>query len=236
MTRTGVRLVLFDIDGTLLHSSGAGMRAFCDAFREVFGIAVETGSVRPDGKTDPIIVREMLACHGVGDLWTPQAEERLFTLYLAALPAEIEKSRVSGGYHSIPGAGELLAELSTQPEFALGLVTGNLETGARIKLQAAGLWEFFRFGGFASDSADRTVLIRVGIERGRSHVAPTPVDAIFVVGDTPLDITHGRAAGARTIAVGSGRFTVEDLRPHEPDYLIRDLTPTADLLAYLARG
>ena len=236
MTDQGVRLVLFDIDGTLLHSSGAGMRAFCKAFTEVFGVVADGGSVLPDGKTDPMIVREMLTHYGCEGLWTRKSQDALFAAYLGYLPAEIGKSRDAGAYNVVPGAAALLEELSSRPEFVLGLVTGNLEAGARIKLEAAGLSRFFSFGGFSSDSGDRTILVRVGISRGRERVAPTPVDGVFVVGDTPLDIIHGRAAGARTIGVGSGRFSVEDLRPHEPDYLIEDLSPTEALLSFLGRG
>jgi phosphoglycolate phosphatase-like HAD superfamily hydrolase len=115
----------------------------------------------------------------------------------------------------------------------LGLVTGNVEAGARIKLTGAGLRGYFRFGGYGSDSEDRTTLIRIGIERGSRLVAPDPVRASFVIGDTPLDIVHGRAAGACVIAVASARYTMSDLGACNPDLLVPDLTATDRIVSFM---
>jgi phosphoglycolate phosphatase len=118
-------------------------------------------------------------------------------------------------------------------EFTLGLVTGNLEAGARIKLLNTGIDHYFSFGGYGSDAEDRTTLIRTGMARGARRVAPAAVEATFVVGDTPLDIVHGRAAGASVIAVASARYTLADLQAYHPDLLVPDLTDTGRILSFL---
>jgi phosphoglycolate phosphatase-like HAD superfamily hydrolase len=127
----------------------------------------------------------------------------------------------------------LLEKLSSQPDFAVGLVTGNLERGARIKLDKAGIYGYFRFGGYGSDSEDRTELTRIGIERGVRAVAPESIEGAFVIGDTPLDINHGHAAGSSVIAVASARYSMDDLRMHKPDLLVADLTQTDSIISFM---
>jgi phosphoglycolate phosphatase-like HAD superfamily hydrolase len=145
----------------------------------------------------------------------------------------MSEAKASGSITVLPGVAGLLEALVARPEFAVGLVTGNLEGGARIKLEKAGLAGYFRYGGYGSDSENRTALIRVGIGRGARLVAPAQVDGAFVIGDTPLDIIHGHAAGACVIAVASAKYTVDDLRPHNPDLLLQDLTPTGAILSFM---
>ncbi len=228
-----MHLALFDIDGTLILTGGAGMRAFYRAMRHVFGIAVDNEVIRPDGKTDPLIAKEMLAHFGQEDRWVQGSREALFSSYLGYLDEEMSQAKVSGAIRILPGVAELLEMLSIQPDFALGLVTGNLEGGARIKLEKAGLFRYFRYGGYGSDSENRTALIRLGIQRGIQWTAPSPVDGAFVIGDTPLDIVHGHAAGAAVIAVASAKYSIEDLRPHKPDLLLPDLTPVDFILSFM---
>jgi phosphoglycolate phosphatase len=165
--------------------------------------------------------------------WNPQSREALFAAYLAALEDEMERARAGRSIRILPGVIELLETLSALPEFALGLVTGNLEGGARIKLVNAGIDHYFSFGGYGSDSEDRTALIRVGIARGAGRIAPAPVHAAFVIGDTPLDILHGQAAGASVIAVASARYSLGDLQACHPDLLVADLTDTGRILSFL---
>jgi phosphoglycolate phosphatase-like HAD superfamily hydrolase len=230
-----MKLVLFDIDGTLMLSGGAGMRSFYRAMRQVFGIVVDSEVVRPDGKTDPLIAREMLAHFGQSHRWNEASREALFSCYLACLGDEMKRAREGGAIRVLPGVAELLEMLAAESEFALGLVTGNLEEGARIKLENARLAGYFRYGGYGSDSENRTELIRLAIERGARLIAPAPLDGAFVIGDTPLDITHGRAAGACVIAVASAKYSLEDLSPFEPDLLVRDLTAPDLILSFLRR-
>jgi phosphoglycolate phosphatase-like HAD superfamily hydrolase len=228
-----MRLVLFDIDGTLILTRGAGMRAFYRAMRHVFDITVDSEVICPDGKTDPLIAKELLAHFGQADRWSEESRNALFSSYLSCLEEEMSRARESGSIRILPGVTWLLDGLISQPDFALGLVTGNLEEGARIKLEKAGLDRYFRFGGYGSDSEDRTALIRVGIRRGAQLVAPAPVESSFVIGDTPLDIIHGHSAGACVIAVASAKYSVDDLRPHSPDLLVPDLTQVDSIISFM---
>jgi phosphoglycolate phosphatase len=228
-----MRLVLFDIDGTLIRTAHAGMRAYYRALEQVFGFSMGDCVIHPDGKTDPLIAREVLAHFGMEDRWHSPNCEALFAAYLEALAYEMEQARLNGTLQVLPGVIDLLTTLAARPEFAIGLVTGNLEDGARIKLEKAGLDHFFHFGGYGSDDENRTILIRTAIERGRRHVAPARPDKSFVIGDTPLDIIHGHAAGARVIAVASARYTLSDLAAHAPDLLVPDLTAAGPILSFL---
>ncbi len=229
-----MRLALFDIDGTLVLTGGAGMRAFYRALHEVFAVTVENEVIRPDGKTDPVIARELLRHFGQEGRWTDQSREDLFASYLSCLDQEMTLAQRSGHIRVLPGVAGLLDALAARPDFALGLVTGNLEAGARIKLSRAGLDHYFGFGGYGSDSDDRTALIRTGMERGARAVAPTTVDSAVVIGDTPLDVIHGRAAGASVIAVASARYTLAELAAHAPDLLVPDLTDTPRILSFMS--
>lgn len=230
-----MHLVLFDIDGTLISTGGAGMRAFYRALRDIFDIDADRPVFRPDGKTDPLIAKELLAGFGMEDQWCDKIQEALFSSYLSHLEDEMCRAENEGLIRVLPGVLDLLEMLSSQPDFCVGLVTGNLEKGAYIKLGRAGLNKYFRFGGFGSDSEDRTTLIRLGIQRGAQIVAPIPVEGVFVVGDTPLDINHGQAAGARVIAVASARYSLNELGSHNPDLLLSNLMPL-DAIVHFMRG
>ncbi len=230
-----MRLVLFDVDGTLILSGGAGMRALYRALRAVLNVDGTEGIIRPDGKTDPGILKEILAHFDMTDRWSPDLQDALLSSYLGFLEDEMSRARDRGRIRILPGVLDLLDGLSAQPDFALGLVTGNLEKGSRIKLGAAGLDRYFRFGGYGSDSEDRTELTRIGIQRGALAVAPEPVEGAFVIGDTPLDIQHGRAAGASVIAVASGGYGLNELALHRPDLLVPDLTPVHSIIAFMRK-
>ncbi len=226
-------LALFDIDGTLISTLGAGMRAFYRAMDNVFHVQVGEGAIRPDGKTDPLILKELLAYAGLEDRWCDETRDAVFSAYLRCLEDEMGRARENGRIRVLPGARDLLERLAAESDFCLGLVTGNLEKGASIKLKSAGLDRFFKFGGYASDSENRTELTRAGIQRGIRYIAPAPLDRAFVIGDTPLDILHGRAAGARTIAVASARYAMEELASHNPDLLVADLTPASHIIEFM---
>jgi phosphoglycolate phosphatase len=228
-----MRLVLFDVDGTLISTRGAGMKAFYRALKHIFGIDVNEEVIRPDGKTDPLILKEMLAYFNLADKWRDQTANDLFSSYLACLEEEMGHAREEGLIQVLPGVVELLQMLSTQPDFCVGLVTGNLEKGAYIKLENAGLNGYFRFGGYGSDSEDRTVLTRIGIRRGTQVVAPQAVENSFVIGDTPLDILHGHAAGADVIAVASAKYGMEELQAESPDLLVPNLTSGEDIIRFM---
>lgn len=228
-----MRLALFDIDGTLILTGGAGMRAFYRAVQQVFGIRVDGEVIPPDGKTDPLIAKELLEHFGQSHLWNEESRAQLFTGYLGYLEEEMERARACGEIRVLPGVRELLDRLIAESDFAVGLVTGNLEQGARIKLAWAGLAGYFGFGGYGSDSEDRTTLIRLAMQRGAQLVVPADVEASFVLGDTPLDILHGRAAGASVVAVASARYSTGALRSYNPDLLVPALAPVDPILSFL---
>ena len=226
-------LLLFDIDGTLISTDGAGMRAFRRALEEVYNIRIDRKVIHPDGKTDPLILKEILAHFDLSDQWNIDSQQEMFKRYLDFLKDEMKKTLESGRVQVLPGVKSFLHALSSDSDFALGLATGNLEDGARVKLGNAGLDGFFHFGGFGSDSEDRTELTRIGIRRGSRYVAPASVDGAFVIGDTPFDVVHGRNAGACIIAVASGRYNISELQACNPDLVLADLTSTESIISFM---
>jgi len=212
-------LHLFDIDGTLMLSGGAGMRALRRAFAARHGVEDATVGVHPDGKTDPLIVTEMFQLH-LGREPEPAEIPAVIADYEQLLGAEL---RAAPGANVLPGVRALLAELEARRE-PLALCTGNSHTGARLKLEHVGLWRFFPCGGFGSDHVERPRIVRVAIERARAVFGRDfPPDEILVIGDTPLDIAAARAAGVRAAAVATGPHARAALAEHHPDQLFETL-------------
>ncbi|MBN1827118.1 MAG: HAD hydrolase-like protein [Candidatus Eisenbacteria bacterium] len=227
-----MRIVLFDIDGTLLLSGGAGLRALNRAWEEIFGHPGAMNDIRPDGMTDGAIIAEM-GRRRMGRPPTAEEEGLVEKLYLRYLEDELPRSE---GYRLMPGVTELLKRLSGEEDLLLGLVTGNFEPASRLKLRRGALEGFFRFGGYATDSFDRMELTRIGIERGRALAgAPVPDRAVFLVGDTVHDVRCGRASGARVVAVATGSTPAETLRAEGPEHVLPDLTDT-ERVAGILRG
>ena len=220
-----MKLVLFDIDGTLLSSEGAGRRAMQSALSELFG-SFGDPTYRYDGKTDRQIVRDLMRGHGHDDDYIDERMSELLALYLEGLAREVETGeRVP---RTLPGVHTLLDELESRPDVTLGLLTGNIEAGAKVKLTAAGIdISRFRVNAFGSDHEHRPELPGVA-QRRASTVLGRDVagDAIYVIGDTPADIKCGEAIGARAIAVATGHYSLDDLRQHEPYAAFKDLTDT----------
>jgi phosphoglycolate phosphatase-like HAD superfamily hydrolase len=231
-----MKLVLFDVDGTLISTKGAGMRAFYRALKHHFGVEVGNGAIRPDGMTDPLILKGLLNYCNLAERWCDETREELFSKYLTCLEEEMSQASRRGLIRVLPGVQELLSDLCRQKDFAVGLVTGNLEKGAFIKLSHAGLDGFFRFGGYGSDSENRTELTRLAIQRGTRLVAPKRVENSFVIGDTPLDVLHGRAAGVYVIAVASARYSMDDLASCDPDLLVSDLTAADIIISFMRQA
>jgi phosphoglycolate phosphatase-like HAD superfamily hydrolase len=215
------KLLLFDVDGTLILSGGAGVRSVNRAFQALFGVSDAMAACKPDGKTDPAIFREVARTRLRRELSAAESAEVART-YIEALEEEVPRSP---GYRVMPCVPALLEALARDPHCFLGLATGNLEAGARIKLQRAGLDRFFSFGAYGSDEADRPQMLRTAIRRGR-RVAQRDFqpDDIVVIGDTPHDITAARAAGVRCVAVATGSSTSEELARHAPDRVLEDLS------------
>ncbi|MDQ6738288.1 MAG: haloacid dehalogenase-like hydrolase [Gemmatimonadota bacterium] len=218
-------LVLFDIDGTILHSSGAGRDAMEAALMQTFGTPGDP-SIRYDGKTDKQIVREAMQHAGFDDDVINARMTEVISLYVHGLPERLRDPRRKVGM--FPGVAELIAIMDTHDDCVLGLLTGNVEQGARIKLASVGLdFDRFRVNAFGSDSELRGELPAVAHRRMSEAFGITLAGSdIVVIGDTPADIACGRDLGARAIAVATGSFSVSALMDHEPYAVFADLSDT----------
>jgi phosphoglycolate phosphatase-like HAD superfamily hydrolase len=223
---TNMHVCLFDIDGTLISSGGAGKAALEAALAAEFGIARVIDKISLSGRTDRAITRDLFRLHIIED--TPENWQRLVGAYLRHLP-ECLASR--GGF-VLPGIADLLAQLQERDDVALGLLTGNVRAGARAKLGYFGLYDYFPFGGFGDHHFDRDDVAReaLGEVRRRFNGAVRP-ENIWVIGDTPLDVQCARAVGARAVAVATGWHLRAELAEHRPDLLLDDLSDPAPLLA-----
>ncbi len=229
-----VRLLLFDIDGTLVHTSGAGRRAIDAALRELYGWEEATAGVWFGGKTDPLIVAEVFAARGEPPGRSRDELRRIVPVYLRHLERELEAGR--DGCRSLPGAPALLRALGGRAaECVVALLTGNIEGGARRKLAACGLgWSTFRCGAFGDEGLRRIDLLPVAAARAQACAGRPfdPRDAV-VIGDTPADIEVARAHGALAIAVATGASPRDVLAEHRPDVLLDDLADVERVLAHL---
>ena len=220
-----MKLLLFDLDGTVLRATHGGA-PFDRAMREIFGVEPAAGAVRFDGKTDPVIIEEILACCGVqirlDDATLRTFEDRLATYLEAAVAA--------GETTVAPTRGVLpvLEALAGRPEFALAVLTGNLERTARVKLRAAGLAQFFATGAYGSDRAARADLPDVARARYQSATGrEVPRERCIIVGDTPLDHAAAAANGIPCMLVATGRTAYDDLVALAPEATFRDWTDAA---------
>lgn len=220
-------LLLWDIDGTLTLSGGAGMRALEAALQREFGVGAPTPTKGIDfaGRTDTWIMRQIFARIGLPD--TAANLSRLLTAYLIELPTALKNP----GTCILPGVTVALETLAARGDCAQALLTGNVERGARIKLEHHGISHFFAFGAFADDSERRNDLGPVALRRAREkHGVEFAPERVFVIGDTPHDIECGKIIGAQTIAVATGRYSTEELSAETPTAVLRDLSDTAAFL------
>jgi phosphoglycolate phosphatase-like HAD superfamily hydrolase len=215
-----VRLVLFDIDGTLVLTGGAGTKAFSQTFSHIFGLKHGAERIKFAGRTDVSLVREFFQIHGV-----PESREnfrQFFDNYVFWLEHVLTQS--SGG--PCTGVAGFLADLRALPQPPmLGLLTGNIQLGAEIKLRHFGLWDFFMMGGFADDHEDRNHIAVAALQRGRRVLdAQLQPQEIVVIGDTPFDVRCGKFIGAKTLAVATGGSRYPELSQHGADWTVEDLT------------
>ena len=225
-----MKLVLFDIDGTLLASEGAGKRAITRALTEIFGSA-GPDDYHYDGKTDPQIVRELMKLDGKDDKVIDARMPAVLNLYLENLNYEL-RAPDRKAPRQLAGVGKLLDALEARSDVVLGLLTGNVERGARLKLDAVGI-EFsrFRVGAFGSDHERRPQLPAIARERCRRQTGAFLNGAdVVVIGDTPDDLQCGRSIGATAFGVATGRFSVPQLLEHKPAAAFEDLSDTEDVL------
>ena len=225
MTARQKRLLLFDIDGTLIHSAGAGIQALKVALKERFGIEDDLSNIEIAGMTDSGIVMSILNKHKIPG--TNENVTAFLDSYVYSLSFELPRRKGK----LLPGVLQLLKKLKTRKHLVLALLTGNLSRGARLKLEHYGVWHFFEFGAFADDHHDRNQLGSFARARAKEkHGREFSAEEIDVIGDTPRDIACGKAIGARTIAVATGMWTREQLARHDPDFLIDDLSDTNRLI------
>lgn len=227
-----MKLVLFDIDGTLISTGGAGFRAFTRALHEVLAIPEALENIRLDGQTDFLILEAALRNAGRPENPDGLVRDRLYRRYVECLEEELVLAEDSREYRVLRGVHELLEELA-RGGWLVGLATGNLEEGAWAKLRPGALDRHFLFGGFGSDARERCDLVRVAIERSRRFNGGHLPHHTFVIGDTPSDIVHGRRAGACTIAVASGGYSSRELAEFDPDLLVDALEPIEPILEFL---
>lgn len=215
-----VRLALFDIDGTLIHTGGAGMRAFDRAFELEFGVADAAREINFAGRTDTGILTDFFTAHEI----PANAENfrKFFSSYVHWLDLYLTESKGE----TLPGVLPLLREVLGLPDRpAIGLLTGNIRLGAQIKLRHHQLWNFFETGAFGCEHADRNEIARIAHRRGRKMFGQAlSGEQILVIGDTVRDIECAQAIGARCLAVATGGGSFEELRRHSPTWTVRDLS------------
>jgi phosphoglycolate phosphatase len=211
--------ILFDIDGTLINTGGAGAASWRLAFDELYGIPADIGKFTDTGMTDPEVGRKTF--EAVLDRaperkeFTKLMERRLHYLH--------QTVGDSDGYEVLPGVTTLLPQLIDEG-YLLGIVTGNVEAAGHIKLHRANLNRFFSFGGYGSDSPDRGELTKIGLKRATLvYGEEVEAEQAFAVGDTPLDVTGAHAAGIECVGVGSHHYDVDQLRQAGADYAIKSL-------------
>jgi phosphoglycolate phosphatase-like HAD superfamily hydrolase len=214
-----VKLVLFDIDGTLIQTGGAGEKAFSRVCEMEFGVPRATEFLQFAGRTDPSIVRDFFTRASIPP--TPENFRRFFESYVFLLD---ELLRQLDG-QVLRGVFPLLNKLESLPHQPLiGLLTGNIRLGAQIKLTHYNLWDRFSLGGFGDDHEDRNQIAAIARQRGHQRLARAlDGDEILVIGDTPRDIECARAIGARVLAVATGKFSVDELRRERPDWATASL-------------
>ena len=220
-----MKIALFDIDGTLLWTKGAGRRAMERALNANIGTTGPAGH-RYDGKTDRQIVRESMSLSGFSDADVDSKMDAVLASYLDELVVELD--RADHGVEVLPGVLELLDALEPRDDVVLGLLTGNVVAGAERKLRVAGL-DFARFpvGAFGCDGEHRHDLPAIARDRAAAHTGKAlPGSSCVIIGDTPSDVACGRGIGARAIAVATGHYDVASLQACNPHAVFRDLSDT----------
>ena len=219
------RLLLFDIDGTLIQSGHAGVFALRRALKERFDIEDELGDIEIAGMTDSSIVKNILLKHGLES--SPAQVAAFLDSYVHFLSHELPQRTGQ----VLPGVVDLLKTLRARPNIVLALLTGNVSRGAKLKLEHYGVWHFFEFGAFADDHHDRNELGAFARTRAREkHGREFDPAEIDVIGDTPRDIACGKAFGARTGAIATGSWSRVDLAKHAPDFLFDDLSNVDEVM------
>jgi phosphoglycolate phosphatase-like HAD superfamily hydrolase len=221
---------LFDIDGTLINTNGSGLEALKRAFQDTFGRPAPA-TILTAGRTDRGIVRDMVSAQAIED--SPAHWTAFCQAYLWHLADQLPRRK---GY-VLPGVAELLDELSARSDVAIGLLTGNIPEGARIKLEHFGLYGHFAFGGFGDCHVDRDPVAVAALHAARQAInGAVCLDRVWVIGDTPLDVRCARHIGAKAVAVATGMHAKSELSQANPDLLLDDLRQRAELIGLLDGG
>lgn len=210
--------LLFDIDGTILRSAGAGMTSLNEAFKEHFQLD-SVAVVEYQGRPDRSIADDLMKAHAIEH--TEENFQRIMQSYYQRLPQYLEKANG----HVLPGVRSIIETLSMRDEVAMGLITGNTRLGARVKLQHYQLSHYFEFGGFGEDHFDRNEVAEQAVAEAQDRYGDQfSIDRCWIIGDTPLDITCARHVGASVLAVCTGNYGKADLLQFQPDALMEDLS------------
>jgi phosphoglycolate phosphatase len=228
------QLVLFDIDGTLVLTGGAGKRGMSRAFEALFGIPDAFSAVSLAGRTDTSILNDALELHAIPVTASDVAAFR--SCYLECLREEVARTTI--GKQVLPGILPLLDALTGSPHAFLGLLTGNYTEAAEVKLGHFDLWRYFRCGAFGEDAHDRNHLVPIALDRARACGLQSVVAAadVVVVGDTPRDVACAHAHGARVVAVATGEYSADQLRTAGADVVFDDFSETASVLDAIERN
>jgi phosphoglycolate phosphatase len=238
-----VKLLLFDVDGTLVLTGGAGMRGMTRAFELTFGVPNALQGIPVAGRTDPAILDDAMSRAGLSA--SEADRRRFFEIYLPILAEEMERPVPTAEYSQqprfkgpLPGVPELVRALRVRDDVFLALLTGNQSRAAQVKLGYFGLWEPFVCGAFGEDAALRHELVPVAVDRAlAAGCPPVAPGEVIVIGDTPLDVDCAQRAGVRSLAVATGGHTVESLRATNPDHVVPTLEDTEAVVRWLtARG
>ncbi len=229
-----MQVILFDIDGTLINSDGAGRRAINRVFADLYGIEDALRTVQLHGRTDPRIIRDGFEF----SLKRTPSKAEIDKIIIGLVECLAVELKNSPGYSILPGVSEILDHLHTRNDILLGLQTGNAEAAAELKLSHGKIWDYFRFGGFGSDSDLRPDVVAHAIRKAeRLLPLGERIENVWVVGDTPDDIEAGKTAGARTLATATGMHELELLLSYEPDLGVPNLSEVSFIVeTLLGRG
>ncbi len=226
---------MFDIDGTLLHTGGAGLSAIYEGLKNAFSLEQSVDQMPPlnlAGATDAGLAHFLFAHFEIDH--SPENEEAFYDSYHRSLSRNLAQHSITNGGHLLPGITELLECLDNHAHLSLGLLTGNIQRGAWTKLEQFEIERFFHTGAFGDDHHDRNRLGPIAIDRATQHFGCEflPEDTV-IIGDTPKDIACARACGAKAIAVATGTFTIDALAAFQPDHLFENLADDASFLKAL---
>lgn len=213
-----MNVLLFDIDGTLIDAGGAGQGAMEDAIEHEFGVRRPVTGISTAGRTDRAIAIDLFRFYDIE--FNDQNWSRYLASYFRFLPDSLHQRTGS----ILPGVTTLIERLSVHDGTFLGLLTGNFAQGAKLKLTHYGLADHFQMGGYGDHHTDRDDVAREALKLAQTHHPALETNRLWVIGDTPADIRCGRAIGAKVLAVATGIYSAEDLRPHAPDLLLNDLS------------